>query len=57
MDDGTEALRIKDQREEDLRLAEARARNEDQSQPRDGDGAPAHLPSTDGRQAKRLRGA
>jgi hypothetical protein len=50
IDDGTEALRIRDQREEDSRLAEARARADDEHQ--------ADLrQQTDGRQAKRMREA
>jgi dual-specificity kinase len=50
IDDGTEALRIRDQREEDARLTEARARADAQ-----------HLADmqhqTEGRQAKRVREA
>ncbi|ERF69981.1 hypothetical protein EPUS_03533 [Endocarpon pusillum Z07020] len=50
IDDGTEALRIRDQREEDARLAEARARADAQHQ--------ADMrQQTEGRQAKRMREA
>lgn len=50
VDDGTEALRIRDQREEDARLAEARALTDAQHQ--------ADLrQQMDGRQAKRVRQA
>ncbi len=51
VDDGTEALRIRDQREEDTRLAEARARADAQHQ------ADMRQQTTDGRQAKRMREA
>ena len=50
IDDGTEALRIRDQREEDARFAEARAVADAQHQ---ADMRQQH----DGRQAKRLREA
>ena len=50
IDDGTEAIRIRDQREEDARLAEARARTDAQHQ--------ADMrQQMDGRSAKRLREA
>jgi serine/threonine protein kinase len=49
VDDGTEALRIRDQREEDARLAELRARADAQHQ--------ADLQHGEERQAKRMREA